>query len=189
MAYLITPTLYSDYLWYISSEQDKSEFLSRLRKEPQETTDAMRRGIEFESNVWAACNGVNNEDPVVMEAAQILKGSLYQQKFSKQIDDFVLYCRADFVRGNTIFDTKRISSYDIGKYADSLQHGISLVCMPTAERFQYVISDGNNLYTEDYYRSPTTGQEVMAKVRDMYNWFKQDPEIWEAFHNNWQSRY
>lgn len=189
MAYLITPTLYSDYLWYISSEQDKSEFLSRLRKEPQKTTDAMRRGIEFESNVWAACNGVPCEEPTVTEAADILKGSLYQQKFSKNIDDFVLDCRADFVRGNTIFDTKRVSSYDIGKYADSLQHGISLVCMPTAERFQYVISDGNNLYTEDYYRTPTTEQEVIGKVREMYNWFKQDPEIWDAFHNHWQSRY
>lgn len=189
MAYLITPTLYSDYLWYINSEQDKTEFLSRLRKEPQETSDAMLRGIEFESQVWAACNGVPCDEPTVTEAAQLLKGSLYQQTLSKKIDEFVLYCRADFICGKIISDTKRVSNYEVGKYAESLQHGISLVCMPTAERFQYVISDGNNLYTEDYFRTSTTEADVMAKVREMYNWLKQDPEIWDAFHNNWQSKY
>lgn len=189
MAYLITPTLYSDYLWYINSEQDKAEFLSRLRKEPQETSEDMLRGIEFESNVWAACNGVESQDQVVNEAAELLKGSLYQQSLSRKIDDFVLYCRADFICGKIISDTKRVNTYELGKYSESLQHGISLVCMPTAEQFQYVISDGKNLYTEDYFRTATTEQDVMVKVRRMYNWLKQDPEIWEAFQTHWQSKY
>ena len=56
--WLITPTLYSNYYWFLHSDNKTDEdFLKVLRREPVEQTDAMRAGVEFENKIRAVCEG------------------------------------------------------------------------------------------------------------------------------------
>jgi len=66
MAYMITHSLLSSWLYYISenpyddaTQEDHSQedFLRTLRREPSETTEAMQNGIDFENLVTAICEG------------------------------------------------------------------------------------------------------------------------------------
>lgn len=96
-----------------------------------------------------------------LQVARIIKGGAWQVKASKHIrvdgQDFLLYGILDAVKEGVIYDIK-YKSRPLGSvelpalYADSPQHPAYLRLMPEAARFEYLVSDGELLYTEAYER-------------------------------------
>lgn len=99
--------------------------------------------------------------PGALQIAKIINGGVWQAKLYKEIRvggrDFLLFGILDAVKAGTIYDikfkTRQLGSVDLpALYADSPQHPMYLRLMPEAERFTYLASDGNLLYTETYER-------------------------------------
>lgn len=184
--YLITHSLLSSWLYAMKSnphedlttEKDPGEeFLRVLRREPTETTEAMRNGIEFEDMVTniAAGNDVDTEHKwyaAAAKAAQKVKGSVVQYKAKKEIEvsgiRVILYGRIDFLKAGVVIDTKFSKSYERGKYIDSTQHPTYLRLIPEAESFMYLVSNGTDVWTEAYRKDETA--DIEPVIADFFRY-------------------
>jgi hypothetical protein len=173
MAYLITQTLLSAWNYahdcHIScSEEAYKDFLDTLNRVRKEPSEAMQRGITFENAVYRVANGYPADECVcekgVQAVADVICGAAIQVKLSRNLRvdgrDFVVYGIADAVKAGTIYDVK-FSSKDFasaelpGRYLNSPQHPAYLYALPEARDFIYLVSDGEDLYTERYDRKNT----------------------------------
>ena len=194
MTYLITPTLYNSWNWFINSEQPKEEFLDFLNKKPFEPTEAILKGIKFEDAVHeltysqTTAKVEEEELETAKQIADMVKGGIWQVSLSKKVDNYVLYGKADVIKGNTIHDIKRVGTYDLGKYQDSIQHLIYMECADIPN-FNYDISDGKNVYVETYHKEKDNLTKIISMVNGMVNWLKATPEFWVAFDTNWKSKF
>ncbi|MDR0377011.1 MAG: hypothetical protein LBH70_04370, partial [Spirochaetaceae bacterium] len=103
--FLITPSLYSAWRYWMDSEDDgKDKILDALNKVRKEKTPAMQAGIAFENLVRFVCGGGASEDFCVLEAAERVKGGIWQQRIRRELDGDLVYGIADVIRRNTIFD-------------------------------------------------------------------------------------
>jgi hypothetical protein len=75
--FLITPSLYSAWKYWKETEEaginDLLDTLNRVKKEP---SPVMRAGIDFEDAVQRVCEGGTSPDPLVMEAAEMVRGDV-----------------------------------------------------------------------------------------------------------------
>lgn len=81
--------------------------------------------------------------------------------------DLLLYGVLDALRAGTIYDVKfsnkSFGSAELaGKYLNSPQHPAYLYLIPEARNFIYLVSDGEDLYTEEYTRENTRPFEDIA---------------------------
>lgn len=202
MRYLMTHSLLSSWLYSMKSNpyedltterNPEEEFLRVLRREPTETTQAMRNGIEFEDLVTqiAAGEDVDTDHKwyaAASKAASKLKGALtqYKAKLPIVVDgiDILLYGRIDFLKAGVVIDTKFSQSYDRGKYIDSTQHPTYLRLIPEAESFMYLISNGTEVWTEVYRRDETCAVEPIISDFLRYlrekGWIKIYFQYWGA---------
>jgi hypothetical protein len=167
--YLITQTLLSSWAyvfncWEGTEEDAMSDFLRTLKREPSEPTDAMLEGIEFENEVYAAASEKKREPHTKWESgiqlvATFLRGAQTQVKAQRDIRvhgmDFLVYGILDGLRAGVIFDVKKKSkgfgSLELaGGYLESAQHPAYFYIVPEAYEFQYLVSDGQDLYVEKY---------------------------------------
>ena len=125
-------------------------------------------GIEFENAVYATAYGC---DPTghkwehgIRKVASIIKGAPVQIKAQREIKvgsmDFLVYGVLDALKAGTIYDikfsNKSFNSADLaGKYLTCSQHPIYFYIVPEANEFQYLVSDGEDLYIESYQRKDT----------------------------------
>lgn len=179
-AYL-TPTLLNNWIYYINSaesyeNQAKESFFNCLNKIKTEPTPEMLRGLEYEDKVYHLASGhqIESEDETIKEIAKIIKGGLFQVPLCKTLISYkgieiFLYGICDALKQNTIYDIKRVSKYDIGKYLKSAQHKIYLVCS-NADTFLYLISDGENVYKEEYFKSQKMHEDLKGSVYDFLSW-------------------
>ncbi len=192
--YLITPTLYNAWNYFMDSEQPKEEFLDFLNKKPFEPTEAILKGINFEDAVHeldliGTTSKVEGEElECAKDIAETIKGGFWQHAVSMQYKDYIFYGKCDVIKGKTIHDIKRVSTYEIGKYQDSIQHLIYMICTDIPN-FEYDICDGKNVYKESYTKERDTFDKVLSMTNSMINWLKVNPEFWEAFDKNWKSKY
>lgn len=93
------------------------------------------------------------------KVAEIIKGAPVQIKTSRPLDaagmNFLMYGILDALKAGTIYDVKFLNksmgSVELaGKYLDSPQHPAYFYLIPTARKFQYLVSDGKDLYIETY---------------------------------------
>jgi len=171
--YLITQSLLSSYLYIFNGyEEDKEhaygEFLKTLNRETTETTPQMQRGIDFENEVLDYTLEKKAEySETVEEIGDIVKGGQWQVRAYKDKTicgmNFLLYAKCDVVKAGVIYDIKRVSNYDVGKYFESPQHPMYFECIGDAVKFEYLISDGANLYIEKYTPQETTKIDVFIK--------------------------
>lgn len=179
--YLMTHSLLSSWLYAMksspyedaSTERDTyQEFLQTLRREPTETTDAMRNGIEFEDLVTGIANGHDVDMShkwysAASKAAEYVKGGVCQYKAKTEItvsgESILLYGRIDFLKAGKVIDTKFSKSYDRGKYLDSTQHPVYLRLIPEADEFVYLVSNGSEVWTETYRRDETPDIEPIIE--------------------------
>ena len=183
MAYLMTHSLLSAWLYSMqdnpfadATQEDtsKEDFLRVLRREPTPTTEAMQNGIDFEDLVTELVRG-EQPDPAKaawMEPAQkvagIIRGGQLQYVATRKVvvdrTEFLLYGRLDALKAGRIYDIKFSKSYDRGKYIDSTQHPMYLELLPSAESFTYLVSNGTELWTEEYRRDET--RSIFPIIRD-----------------------
>lgn len=199
--YLLTHSLLSAWLYAmrdnpyedLTTERDnREEFLKALRREPTETTEAMQNGIEFEDLVTAIINQNYDESHKWIEAAQkvadIVRGGKLQYKAKKPVEvsgeKFLLYGRLDVLKAGQIMDIKFSKSYDRGKYLTSTQHPTYLELIPEAEQFTYVISNGNDVWTETYRREETPS--IFPIIEDFMAYLKTSG-LWETYTQHWSA--
>jgi len=201
--HLITPTLLSSYSYYKNSqdEQEQKAFddLMRLiRKEPFEPSEAMKKGIMFESRVQQFCDniilGVCKEfDTIAEQMSKIVKGGLWQQAVKKDItvrnQDFLLYGKCDVIKEDTIYDIKTTKSYDIGKYNGSTQHLIYMYCSGLP-KFAYLICENDKeFYREDYSNSPDVENKIKEHVNNFLSFLDTCEGAKKEYFDKWICKY
>lgn len=198
MRYLLTPSLYNSWRYYNSREDSKkSDFLDTLLRKQFEPNDAMLKGIKLENDVVTVSKGKALDGETldytqcVNEIADLLKGCLWQQKamFDLTINGqrFLMYGKADALKRDWCYDVKFTKNYDIGKFQKSIQHPVYLRGLG-APNFRYVISDGFNVWCEDYHNSPELQEEMESRVAEMVAGIFADDEFREAYIEKWQSK-
>lgn len=169
--YLITQSLLSAWLYTFNcaegcAEEAKESFLKTLRRERTPPTQAMENGLEFEREVYAEAAGLPRQphkkwEPGIRAVSKIIKGAPVQVRSKREIEvggtKFLVYGILDALRAGTIYDVKfrntSLGSAQItGKYLDSPQHPTYFFLVPGATEFQYLVSDGDDLYVERYFR-------------------------------------
>ena len=121
----------------------------------------------------------------------IVKGSIWQQSIKKELtignQEFLLYGRTDAIKRDTIYDIKFTSNYELGKFIDSSQHRIYLYCLGLP-KFQYLISDGKEYWTEDYHNHEGIEDELKGMISDFMGYLENDKEAKEMFLTEWESK-
>ena len=200
--YLMTHSLLSSWLYAMKSspyedattEKDPyEEFLKVLRREPTETTETMRNGIEFEDLVTQIA-GEDDADTehkwygAASKAARVVRGSICQYKAKKEIQvsgiSVLLYGRIDFLKAGKVIDTKFSKSYERGKYFDSTQHPAYLKLVPEADEFIYLVSNGTEVWTESYRREETPDIEPI--IADFFD-FLSAKDLMEVYKKHWEA--
>lgn len=198
--YLMTHSLLSSWLYAMKSspyedattERDPyEEFLQVLRREPTETNEAMRNGIVFEDLVTQIANGEDADTEhkwydAASKAAKVVRGSInqYKAKMELQISGIsvLLYGRIDFLKAGKVIDTKFSKSYERGKYFDSTQHPVYLRLVPEADEFIYLVSNGTDVWTEQYRREETADIEPI--IADFFD-FLISKDLMEIYKKHW----
>ena len=175
MTYEITQSLLSAYNYQFdcreeSREEARENFLSSLRREKQEPTEAMTNGIQFENLVYSiATNKKQNEENQkwyegAKSIADIIKGGQIQVRITREIEvdgmRFLLVGVLDALKAGIIYDVKfknkSFNSIDVyGDYFSSPQHPAYFYLCPEAFAFNYLVSDGESLYSEVYFKNET----------------------------------
>lgn len=198
--YLMTHSLLSSWLYAMknnphedaTTERDPyTEFLQTLRREPTETTEAMRNGIEFEDLVTRIATGGDADTlhkwyGAAQKAAEHIKGGVYQYKAKTEIVvagiTLLLYGRIDFLKAGKVIDTKFSKRYDRGKYLNSTQHPVYLRLIPEAEEFVYLVSNGTEVWTEPYRREETP--DIEPVIADFLS-FLSEKGLMDIYKEHW----
>lgn len=205
MKTLITQSLLSAWLYTFNcaegyEDEAYQSFLSTLNREPIELSEAMQNGILFENGVYALARDPN--DLTVFPAwkkasakiADIIRGGQIQVRVQRDIqvgeDSYLLYGILDALKAGTIYDVKYSSKAFggaelAGKYLESPQHPAYMFCVPEAVRFVYLVSDGENLYTEEYTRAQTP---PIAQIIGYFRGFIRDRGLDEIYLEKWAAK-
>lgn len=204
MPYLITKTLLDSWNYALSARGDAQEaayqeFLDTLHRIPCEQTESMRNGIEFENEVYKQARGENRAahpkwEEGICKVAEIVKGAPTQIRLKMPIraagEEILLYGVLDSMKAGVIYDVKfsnkSFGSADLpGKYLDSSQHPIYLRLAPEAFAFEYLVSDGIDVYTEHYTRRISrTADEIVAEFLE----FLRCADLYKEYQNMWKAR-
>lgn len=179
--YLITQSLlsawsYAHTCFESCAEEAYEEFLNALNRIPKETTPEMQNGIDFENEVYKEAAGtprVPNPswENGIKAVATAIKGAQTQVKAQRECTvgnkTLLVYGILDALKAGVISDVKfsngSFGSAELaGKYLNASQHSAYFYIVPEAYRFDYLVSDGEDLYTETYTRSNTRPFEEIA---------------------------
>lgn len=203
----MTQSLLSSWMYFLTAEEEYAEaaydsFLKTLRREKTESSQAMLDGIAFEDMVNAIVAGREPSLPThrrILPATQekwiaaanavanICKGGQSQTELTGEVRiggvEFVLYGLADYVKAGTIFDIKKVTRYEYGKYQNSPQHPMYLHLLSPASRFQYLIFDGDRLHKETYRREDSADIETTIR-RFLYS--LEDLDLLGDYEKHWE---
>ena len=130
-------------------------------------------------------------DYIIKDIGNIVKGGLWQESVKKELKigntEFLLYGKIDVLKRDTIYDIKFTSNYELGKFMDSSQHRIYLYCLGLP-KFQYLISDGKEYWTEDYHNHEGIEDELKGMISDFMEYLENDKEAKEMFLIKWESK-
>ncbi len=204
MKHLITQTLLSSWLYTFDcaeghEEDARADFLRTLNREPSEPNEAIRNGIEFENGVYALAADPKSQNVkpewrnVSQRIADILRGGQLQVRGSCTVnvdgEEILLYGIADGMKAGVIYDVKKkakgFGSLDLpGSYLTSPQHPAYFRIFPGAYRFVYLVSDGQELYTETYERQKTAPIEDI--IRNFLGWLRAFG-LYETYVEKWET--
>lgn len=197
-----------------ATERDPlAEFVSTLNREQRSPNAAMINGMTFEDLVTAILSKTQMFEYYEMDCrtevirqcrikpaehkwydaacrvAGIVSGGILQYKVSKAIEvgglTLVLYGRLDCLKSGEIYDIKFSKSYDRGKYIDSTQHPTYLQLVPEARGFNYIVSNGSEVWTERYRRDETPS--ILPTISDFLNWM-QATGFLDTYKEKWQAK-
>ena len=189
MKTLITQSLLASFGYMFEcpdeyADDAESDFIRTLNREPAEPTQAMQNGIDFERDVYRMADG---QQPSAArwatgagKIADIIRGSQIQVRMQREIrvngNDYLVYGIADAIHAGTIYDVKysnrSFGSVDLyGKYNESPQHPAYFYLCPEAEKFQYIVSDGRDIYIETY--EPQTSVGIWLFIEEFANYIEK----------------
>lgn len=167
--YLITHSLLSAWsyvfgCWEDGKEAAYEDFLRTLNRLPSEETEAMRDGKAFEEEVYKEAAGLPRKphpkwESGIKKVAAYIRNAPVQVRVKREIQvdgvTYLVYGILDALKAGVIYDvkyvTKSFGSVDLaGKYLDSSQHPAYFYMVPEAYEFNYLVSDGTDLYKETY---------------------------------------
>jgi len=200
--YLITHSLLAAWMYCMkenpyedaTTEKDPlEEFLKVLRREPVETTDAMRKGIQFENLVDAIVHGAGDSEDKWYKAAENVanrvRGGVPQVKINRQVQvdgcTLVLHGRLDWLKAGEIIDVKYTGNYESGKFFTSTQHPMYFELVPEAQSFTYLASNGSSVWPETYRRDETTS--ILIIISDFLNWLTASGYI-DLYKQYWEAK-
>ena len=194
--YLMTQSLLAAWQYNLSGGPQE-EFLSVLRREKTEQTQAMKDGIEFERLVWECACGKEPEEKHkwaqgIREIAEIVRGGAYQVALSDEAEiegeEYLLYGIADFVKQGVIFDVKFSKRYEnrgnVNYYLTSPQAPMYLRLLPGAKQFVFLISDGAQVFREAYTQEEITPIENTAAA---FTENLKQRGLWDIYTAFWRS--
>lgn len=200
--YLITQTLLSSWAYQFNAaegfeEEAKEDFLRTLRREKREPNENMKNGIEFEDEVYMAAAiprpPHKKWEDGILKVAHIIKGAPVQVKASRELQvgdmTFLVYGILDALKAGTIYDVKFLnssmgSSELAGKYLESPQHPAYFYLVPEAFEFQYLVSDGKDLYIEKYTRDES--RHISEFIAEFINSITQ-LGLLDIYKENWRA--
>lgn len=173
-----------------AEEKARQDLLDYLNRVPKEISPEMQDGIDFENLVCRIADGTQTEEDCqnskfesASRVAQKVKGAFRQVHLTMSLDGHILHGYADFIKEDTIIDTKFSKSYDIGKYWKSIQHLIYLHASEV-ENFDYLISNGRTEFLESYTKTDNTLNLLRGRVLQMVAWLESNAEFAEPFVKN-----
>lgn len=197
----ITKTLLDSWAYmcdHSNGEPEKrDEFITLLKREQTPPNEAQQAGLDFENLVMRLSNG-EQIDPTVKnyagakKIAEIVQGGQWQVHVDTDITvdgrEFWLHGFCDVVKAGMIYDvkfkTKSFGSLDLwGSYRHSSQHSAYLRCLPEAYGFLYLVSDGEDLYTEGYDRK--NSRPIEEIIHEFLEWLKTEPELLQMYNERW----
>lgn len=202
MRYGITQSLLGSWLYTFDcmegyEEEAMASFLATLLKEKQEPTEAIINGCNFENEVYKVAHHKPREihgkwENGIQAVAERIMDAPVQvhvwKEFTVDGTDFLLHGVLDALKAGHIYDVKFMNSSMgskevYGKYLNSPQHPAYLFAMPEAIDFTYLLSDGDDLYTETYTREMT--RYFPDIVHDFICWLKS-AGLWETYKEHWE---
>ena len=194
--YIMTQSLLAAWQYNLSGGPQE-EFLSVLRREKTEQTQAMKDGIEFERLVWECACGKEPEEKHkwaqgIREIAEIVRGGAYQVALSDEAEiegeKYLLYGIVDFVKQGVIFDVKFSKRYEnrgnVNYYLTSPQAPMYLRLLPGAKQFVFLISDGAQVFREAYTQEEITPIEKTAAA---FTKNLKQRGLWDVYTAFWRS--
>lgn len=197
----VTKTLLESWRYCFScyegyEEEAYADFLRTLRREPSETTEAMMNGLTFEDRVYRAAAGKTIRSDAkwregALKIAEIIKGAQIQVPVSKTIDvdgtTYLLKGVLDALKAGVIYDVKflnkSLGSADVyGKWLNCTQHPAYFYLVPEAYEFQYLSSDGEDIYIETYQRDQSP--DIHDIIHDFLGFLKAEG-LTDVFMEKW----
>lgn len=191
MYYSITPTLYNSYYYFVNSDSnDDTDFLNLLSRVRTPPTQLMLDGIKFEEDVYCAIRTSNMSfDPLITEIAEICKNGVIQYKLSRTLTDNIeVHGIADVVTPTRIYDIKKVKSYSLGKYMNSIQHLIYMFATEINE-FEYLICDGSTVYREFYKYNEEEHNKLISNINTMIDFILSTEKYKIPFLKYWTVNY
>jgi len=205
MAKLITPTLLNSLAWLEhcpSSWREKAQTdlmntLSRNYGPWEEAPEAVRKGVEFENEVykWANKDRAGRGSKKFNEVCDMVKGGNFQKKSKKflTIDgvEYCIYSKLDVRLPNKIIDLKTTMNYrGQDKYLDTMQHKFYCYTEDCAD-FEYLVITWDIGYTIDriipilYHMDDIleVEQEIVDNVKHFVAFLERNSELEEAYEN------
>jgi hypothetical protein len=198
----ITKTLLDAWAYtfdcYEGGEEDAmNDFIKTLNREPIEETEAIANGKAFENLVWDLAEGHEVTPGKWTEGArkiaEIVKGGQWQVHVATDVTVngrvFWLHGFCDVVKAGVIYDikfkAKSFNQLDLyGSYRGHSQHSAYLRCLPEAYEFVYLVSDGDDLYTEAYNRR--TSRPIEEIIGEFMSWLETHPDLLKIYEEKWR---
>lgn len=187
--------------WEGGEDAAMESFITALKGEKEdlspEQMQNIQNGWDFEASVYDCANGnpyTGNPkwERGALELASIVRGAQFQVRIHKPITvngmDFEIHGVLDALREGTIFDikfkNKSFGSLDLaGNYLGSPQHSFYFYLVPEATKFMYLVSDGNDIYIEQYLPEDTThAEDLIAEFMA----FLESSNLMDLYKENWQ---
>ena len=197
----ITKTLLESWRYCFSchegyEDEAYADFLKTLRREPVEPNEAMMNGLTFEDRVYRAADGKTIRSDAkwregAMKLGAIIKGAQIQVPISKPIEvDGTIYLLKgvlDALKAGVIYDVKflnkSLGSADVyGKWLNCTQHPAYFYLVPEAHEFQYLGSDGEDIYIETYQRDQSP--DIHEIIHDFLEFLKSEG-LTDVFMEKW----
>ena len=208
--YVLTQSLLSAYAYmfdcYEGGEDDaKVAFEQALLRIKSPPTEAMQNGIDFENIVYALASGNVQQLPCgLIEAhkwypgakaiSDRLVGSQFQVRVSRSIvidgTEYLIYGVLDALKAGVIYDVKfknkAFRSLELaGSYRESPQHPFYFYIVPEAYEFQYLVSDGEDLYVETYRPNECpTAEDIIRPFLD----YLRSNGLMDTYRQNWKAK-
>ena len=201
--HLITQSLLGSWNYLMSCREECSEsamndFLDALNRVKKEPSQEQLNGINFEKEVYDRLAGAQTRtspewESGVSKISDYLKGSLIQVKLYRRLQsesgEFLVYGILDALKAGEIFDVKysnkSFGSTELaGKYLSSPQHPTYFYLLPEAYKFTYLVSDGDDLYTEIYRNE---GEEPFLKLLKEFMDFLKASSLEKTYFDRWEA--